>query len=501
MELLFVGIDLGTQGIRIGVIDSHGNIVSSKTANYSTKYIDGKYIEQDPNSWIEAFENIFSDILNDLGERKKDISTITVCATSSTVLSVDENGRAISNAIMWMDNRNTEECEFINNMSDEVLQYCGNNVSSEWIVPKSLWLKKHNNELFRKSYKIVEQLDFFNYYITNKWASSLCNATCKANYIESKGGWQDKFFKKIGLEEYREKFATDVLKVGSEIGNISEYIVQKFGLNSNVKVLMGSIDAHMGMIGSGVVEPGKICTITGSSLVHLFLTEKPYFSNSLWGPYNNAMIDGYWLLEAGQISAASIIEWFKNEFYKNDDKNKNPYDALSEGASQISPGCDGLICLDFFQGNRTPYKDVFAKGVFYGITLNHKQSHFYRSILESIGYAMKNTFISIESLGIDINEVILSGGATKDNLWLQILSDITGKKMIINKNNLTGVLGCAVCGAVFNKVYKNYSEAVENMVHKEREIIPNNDYSKIYNMTFNKYVDLYDSLKNMMRNK
>ena len=107
MELLFVGIDLGTQGIRIGVIDSHGNIVSSKTANYSTKYIDGKYIEQDPNSWIEAFENIFSDILNDLGERKKDIYTITVCATSSTVLSVDENGRAISNAIMWMDNRNT----------------------------------------------------------------------------------------------------------------------------------------------------------------------------------------------------------------------------------------------------------------------------------------------------------------------------------------------------------------------------------------------------------
>lgn len=201
MKNLFMGIDTGTQGVRIGICDENGNIKSESEKKWNTNFPKLGWVEQNPDVWRDNIFKAIEECLKPLNkEEKNSIKCCCVCATSSTVIAVNKNGDPLIPAIMWMDARSKKEMKEINDTHHKVLSYCGNEVSFEWFIPKALWIKHNRPEIYNKSYKIVEQLDWINHLLTGVWSASICNASCKWNYVQSKGGFSKDFFEQIGLK-------------------------------------------------------------------------------------------------------------------------------------------------------------------------------------------------------------------------------------------------------------------------------------------------------------
>lgn len=491
----FIGIDMGTQGLRCGIISDNGELIAVQELSYDIYFPKPGQAVQKPAQWLESFHSVLKKCVDSVDDKiLENIKGLSICATASTIIPVDKSGTALSDAILWMDNRAKEEAEEINSTKHEVLKYCGSEVSVEWIIPKTLWLKRKAPKIYQKADKIVEQLDFMNYHITGNWAASICQVTCKGNYIDDKGGWDDGYFNTIGLSDYKEKLNTNVFKLAEKVGSITDEIAAKYRLPKNTPVFQGGIDAHISMLGMGVSSPGDMGIIMGTSFVHLVLREAPIYNDGIWGPYKDAVVPGLYCLEGGQVSAGSITKWFLNEFNVTGD---NPYLIMAEEAQKSPIGSKGVISLDFFQGNRTPYKDPHAKGVFYGLTLNHTRGDIYRSIMEGIAFGTRNIIETISA-----NKIMVCGGVTKNPLWLKIIADVTGKSITLTQNSSDGgILGCAIVCAVGSGQYKNFEEAVGCMVKKSDCVLPNKTAHEAYSKNYQKYLGLYKALKDVMSDK
>ena len=361
------------------------------------------------------------------------------------------------------------------------------------MIPKALWIKRNRTDVYNACYKIVDQLDWMNYQLCGEWSSSICNTTCKWNYVSSMGGYQRDFFEQIGFEDYEEKLIMRVDKIGDVVGTILPQISEKYGFFREMKIVQGGIDAHIAMFGLDVLKPGKLGVIMGTSFVHLCLSDQNPDMKGIWGPYDGAVLDDMWLLEGGQISASGLVNWFRHNFHIPE-KDGNPYGHLLE----IPIGADGVTVLDFFQGNRTPYKDAMAKGVIFGLNIKHTWKHIYRAVLESVSYGTQNIIRNFEEQGYPVASITACGGVTKDRRWLQMISDVTGKPIIVNENIQAGVLGCCVVAASKGRFYNDFQSAAEHMVKPKFIVEPDMKNHEEYQPYFHKYLELYESLKDLM---
>ena len=494
----FMGLDYGTQSLRCGIFDTNGNIIATSEKSHDTYYPRPGRAEQSPKDWINGLHAAIAECFHAVGaDVFGRICGVSVCATSSTVVVIGSDDKPLEDAILWMDVRAIDEARQINQTNHEVLRHCGKEASVEWIVPKMMWLRNNSPQVFEKAKLIVEQQDYINHYLTGRWCAALNQATCKSHYVEEMGGFHKGFFHEIGFDEFFDKASLDVVRQGSVIGTLRDTLCKEFHLRPGVQVYQGCLDAYTNMLGLGVCRPGETGIVMGSSFVHLALVERPVFQDGIWGPYKDTLVPGTYCLEGGQVSASSIVKWFVREFGVSGD---NPYAVMEKEAADIPPGSEGIISLDFFQGNRTPYKDPMAKGVFYGLSLSHTRGHIYRSILESVAFGTRNVLDRIEDGISVIREIRGCGGVTRDKVWLQIIADVTGKPVVLTQNSSrAGVLGGAITAAVGHGAFASFASACDQMVEVARVIEPSKGAAKAYSEHYEKYKTLYQQLKDMMR--
>lgn len=484
MDNLLLVADFGTQSVRVGVITIQGSLVAEHIASYNTYYPAQGRAEQAPLEWLTGFENSLRSVISSLtAQQRGAILSLSISATASTVVSINKKGEAIGNAILWMDNRAADEAFRINKGGHVVLKHCGGAVSSEWLIPKILWYKHAAQQQYGETYKFVEQLDFLNFYLTGELVSSNCNNICKANYVDELGGWNNEFMYSIGLEEYKDKMNITAKKVGEVIGKLKPSICREFGLPSSLVVLQGGVDAYVGMIGLGAVKEGIMATIMGTSFVELCLSPTATEMKGVWGPYRDALLEGYFVYEGGQVAAGSILKWFKQII------GNLSYDDLAKEAKSSTIGSNGLITLDFFQGNRTPYKEPRLCGEIKGITLSHTRGDIYRSLMESVAYGTRNVLDSMRKGNIMIDTFVACGGVTKDPLWISIIADVCRTPITLTKSSTyAGLMGSAMISTVSRGIYSSYEEASRFMITPERVIEPNLHNSVEYDRWFEKYL-------------
>ncbi|PRR73328.1 FGGY-family carbohydrate kinase [Neomoorella humiferrea] len=488
-----MGIDVGTQGVKVGLFTLNGlHTLSYK--RYNTHFPHPGWAEQNPQDWWKAIKEAVRECVSSAPNTA--VKGICVSATSSTVLCVDREGAPLAPAIMWMDMRASQEAREISNIDDPILRYSGGEVSAEWMLPKTLWLKRNRPELYKQSYKIVEQLDWINYLLTGKWVASQCNTTCKWGYSSKDGGWKSEFYTAAGLRDFYEKWPTEVIPMGELIGPLTKQAGEDLNLDADIPVFQGGIDAYAAMIGLGVVNEGQMAVIMGTSFVHLVLSNKPYFHKGLWGPYPDAVFKDMWVLEGGQASCASIVNWVVDEMAREygDDSIKAHQKLINE-ASELGPGANGLISLDMWQGNRTPFRDSLITGVIAGLTLNTNRAAIYRSLMESVAFGTRAIIDIFKSNGYQINGVVACGGPTKNSLWLQIIADVLQIPITINKFTEAGILGGAILASVGAGWFHSIEESAKNFVKAGYTVYPNKDVTAEYSFYYQCYLDLYKSIK------
>lgn len=492
-----LGIDLGTESLRVAVVDARGREIASASASYPSQFPEPGHAEQSPADWWLALKQSLSQVgqATDL----KQIRALGISATSSTVLAADaETGAPLTAAILWMDSRAKEESEVFNRTNHPALRYSGGQVSVEWMGPKTLWLRRHLPELRQRDYRIVEALDWLNFKLTRRWVASRLNAVCKWVYVDEYGGWNPSLFRQVDLPDVLEIWPHPVLPVGTPVEHIRPEIARELGLSPDVLVVQGGIDAHLGLLGMGVFKPGQLGLIAGTSFVHMLMCDHPIYHPGLWGPYWAPLYPDLWLLEGGQISGGSITRWFRDTLARDLPSDSSAYATLIDEAAQAPPGADGLCLLDFWQGNRTPYRDPDLTGAIWGMRLHHTRGHLFRAVMEGVACGTRNILRVAESAGAVIDEIIISGGVTKNPLWLQILADMTGRPITIAGSSNASCLGAAIAAAVGLGWYENLVTAAVEMSTHGRRVEPDESKAAVYAEVFERYLNTYTALSPLM---
>ena len=492
-----LGVDGGTEGIRAGIFDIAGIPLAYASTTYPTQFPAPSWAEQYPNDWWDALGKSVRIAIRDSGISVNQIAAMAVDTTCCSVVALDGSGNPVRPALIWMDVRSAEQTEQMLATEDDALRINSNGsgpVSAEWMIPKALWIKQNEPENFDRAVTICEYQDYINLHLTGRLGASINNVSTRWHCDYSREGVPKSLLEKLDLGELAEKWPQDVFRLGELVGGLTPRAAEHLGLTSDLPVVQGGADAQIGMIGLGVVKPGNLALITGSSHLHLGLSEKPFHGTGIWGTYADALLPGLHTVEGGQTSTGSVINWLKNLFGESD------YEALNRDASKLPPGSENLIVQEHFQGNRTPHTDPKSRGAFHGLTLKHGREHLFRATIEGVAFGSELILESMRTNGFFPESIVVSGGATRSELWLQIHSDVSNLPLTLTKNPDAPLLGCAILAAVGAGIYEDFPTAVEQMVQIDRVIEPNSQAHAEYQPFYEAYKASYVGLRNIRNN-
>ncbi len=499
-----MGIDGGTGGMRVGIFDREGKPVVFESVEYATTFPRSGWAEQDPDEWWSSLVAAVKGAMEKGGVSAEEIAGISMDTTSCTVVAMDENDRVMRPALLWMDVRAADQAQRIRETGDPALKYNGYGaVSAEWMPSKALWLKENERDTYDNAKHICEYQDWLTHKLTGEWTASISNTSIRWYYDRDAGGWPESLYTAVGLDDVLGKFPEKVLDQGEVVGGVTREAAEELGLKEGTPVAEGGVDAFVGALGLGVVEPGKMALITGSSHVMMGQAAEPHYGQGFFGSYTDAQIPGQYTVEGGQVSTGSIVAWFKNSFAADaraeaKKRGVDTYDVLNEMARDIPAGSDGLVVVDYFQGNRTPYTDPLARGMIWGLSLGHTPGHIFRAILEGVCYGTEHIFRTMREHGFTPKETVVAGGPTKSELWMQMHADVSNVPISLTSEGEGPVLGSAMLAAVGAGIYPDIQTAAKNMVHTERTIEPDQGRHEEYKFYVDRYIETYPQMRESM---
>jgi ribulose kinase len=465
---LLLGLDFGTGGVRAGLYDlESGRMRAEREAAYPTTYPQPGWAEQSPEDWWRAAGDATRGLMRDLGQ--PEVAGICVATTASTVVACRTDGAPLRPALLWMDCRAAEQADRTAWLDHPVLAFAGGSDAAEWLVPKAMWLKEHEPEVYRQAGIVCECLDYLNFRLAGRWVGSRMNATCKWNYDSVAKLFHADLYAGLGIPDLPDKLPGEIVPVGGAIGRITEEAREHLGLAGRPMLAQGGIDAHIGMVGAGTMAPGEMLMIGGTSVVQLFQLGAEQDVSGFWGPYPHALVDDHWLVEAGQVSAGSVLSWFSRDMFGLEQKELAD---LLDAAARIEVGGTGLLTLDFFMGNRTPYRDPHLRGVVLGLSLGHDRADLYRSAVEGVALGSANVLRRMNELGIPCRRIVSAGGIAKNRLWLQATVDAMGLPVQLAADSNLSILGAAACAATGAGLFPDLFAASAAMLPQTSTIEP-----------------------------
>ncbi len=502
MSHYILGIDAGTESIRTGIYDETGNCISFGISENTNIHRYPGWGEQSVDQWDRSMLESILNAFDGCDIHPNQIEGIGLDGTSCTVVHLDEQGNPLRDAIMWMDIRASREADEIAASGDPALKYVGfSKVSAEWFPCKNLWVKRHEPEIYAKAKTIFEHTDWMAYWLTGEITANINTVTIRWFYNSEEGGFPHSLYEKINLGDIFDKLPKRIVKIGEVVGGLSKQVSKLTGLREGIPVAGGGADAYMGVIGVNALKPGKLALITGSSQLHIGMTDIELHAPGIFGTFPGAIIPGVEIVEAGQISTGSIIKWFVSNFLNIElveeaaARGISIYKLLDEKAAKVPVGSEGLVVLEHWQGNRTPWVDATSRGVVRGLTLKHTPAHLFRAIMEGVVYGTAVILKRMEEGGVFIDEIIMCGGATQSDLWVQIHADVTGKRITIPEEQQAVSLGSAIAGVVAAGLYPDLITAAEKMVRIKKVIEPNMENTKMYKEYVYQYEATYEHLK------
>ncbi|WBU61598.1 FGGY-family carbohydrate kinase [Paracoccus albus] len=492
---IILTLDLGTNGARAGIYDTDARgLIAKAESPYPTRHLPPNRAEQDPEDWWSALGLAVRAAMAEAGSPK--IAAITVATFSSTVVVADKKGRPLAPAILWMDARASAEALASEGIDHPVLAYCGGSNAVEWLVPKAMWLARHEPDLWSRTEVICEALDFVNFRLTGEWAGSMMNATCKWNYDSRAREFCRDLYDQLGVPELADRLPQRIVDIGAVIGTLDPGVARDWGIDPGAIVVQGGIDAHMGSFGADCIAPGSMLLIGGTSNVHL--TQVPDDGakiTGVWGPYPHALTPDLRMIEGGQVSAGSILKWLSQDIFGIDNSD---LPELLDQVEKIEPADTRLLALDFWMGNRTPYRDARLRGAFLGLSLSHDRASLYRAAVTAVALGSANVISDLEAQGVMIDRIVLAGGIMRNQVWLQATIDAIGKPVGLAPDDNLTLYGNAVAAAVGLGLWPDLKAAAAALRPDIQAVDPDMDRHAQYRQLLAQYRHAVDVMKPLL---
>lgn len=502
-ESYFIGIDIGTSQSKGVITTSEGEIISFEAVSHDTSSRQPGFFEHDPEKvWFHDFQYLVRKLLGSGGVPAEKIKAVGISAIGPCVVVTDENGRPLRDGILYgIDTRAEKQIQKLEEQYGQefLVEHCGNVLSSQSAGPKIVWLKENEPEIFRKTKMIMTSTSYIAYRLTGRnvmdYYTACAGYTPLFDYENM--CWDETVCKGFGIGGMLPE-----LMWSTEIcGTVTKKAAEETGLAEGTIVNAGTCDAAAEAVSVGVVSPGKTMLMLGSTAFMITVMDRPVRDIRMWSaPF---LFPGTYSLLGGMSAAGILTQWYIDEFGHEylgaaEQKGTDVYTEAIREAEKIPPGCGGLTVLPYFSGERTPIFDSSAKGVFFGLNLSHTKAHLYRAILEGTAYGVRDNFQVSDEYGSRENEVVTAGGGCKNPLWLQIISDVTGREQTISEVTLGAAYGDAYLAGIAAGVIKR-TEKGNTWVREKYKVVPDNSRAETYDFYFRLYKDLYDSTKMLMK--
>lgn len=490
-----LSFDFGTGSVRAGVYDvGRRAMLAQAEAPYATAYPRAGWAEQQPADWSKALRLAGRQVLGAAG--LDSVDAVCVATTASTVAIARRDGTPLAPALLWMDCRAERESRETAALDHPVMRFCGGSDAVEWLVPKAMWLKRNRPDIWAQAEIVCEALDYVNHELTGEWVGSRMNAACKWNYDSAEARFRPEIYEALGIADLADRLPSTIVPVGGAIATMLPEISAELGLRNRPLVVQGGIDAHMGMLGADVVAPGGILFIGGTSIVQLLQMDGERDVSGFWGPYPNALTDGHWLVECGQVSAGSILNWLAGTIFGLDGEG---HGRLIAEVAKTPNRAEGLLALDYWMGNRTPYRDAALRGAILGLTLGHDRADLYAAAIDSIALGSANILSVLGERGVTVDRVVLAGGIVKNAAWLQATVDAIGRPVQVARDDNLSLVGASVAAASALGLFPDLASAARTCAAPSTELSPDPARAEWFSRTLPLYREATEAVGPVLR--
>ena len=493
-----MSIDLGTTTLKVAIFNIKGEVVASRSIEYQLTYLGKDMIENDVEKYWEAIKTLINKTIKDLDNPSSNILAVSISSQGETIVPVDKKIHPLRPAIVWLDRRSQKEAEEISSIFDEKMLFSitGIPVSDpSWPASRIKWIERNEHDVFENTYKFLLLEDYIAYKLTGKIFGESAVYSSSYYYDINKLEYYQPMLEYLNIGEDK---LPEIVYSGTFMGQISERASSETGLSTDTKYVSGAMDQVAGAVGAGNIFEGIATETTGSAFAMIVTTDKPVIDEKGKIPCQLHAIKGKYCLMPYSNTGGMVLKWFKDTFFSKEGVLFNDgeiYRQMDLEAASIPVGSDNLIMLPHITGAFFPENNPKARGVFFGISINHKRGHFIRAILESIAYMLKKDLEIFSSNQIDIKKIISMGGGAKSDLWNQIKADVTGQELLVPRNTETALLGAAIIAGVGIGIYPDFDKAVLHMTGIEKKFLPERSNTEKYKSSFKKYLELYNRLK------
>jgi gluconokinase len=459
-----ISVELGTNAVRVYAFNLKGETIASGKGAYTTFHPDPDFSEQDPEQIFITMLYVLKNVISEkLTPNKYKVHSICFSASMHSVLAIDKHGVPLGNVITWADNRGKKEARALRNSSicDKVYEATGTPIHPMSPLIKITWLKNQDKERFAKTYKFLSVKSYIIQQLTGAYVIdySLASATGLLNIYKKQ--WEPDALDYAGIKADKLPelvpifYSTDKLQ--------SQYQVS-LGLSADTKILAGSSDGCLATLGASVWNDEK-ATVTIEDSAAVRVVGKRVLKDDKQRLFNYVLDDQYYVSGGPSNNGGVAFEWFSKQFgdFKNEFNIDDCMDELIADAANVKPGAGGLLFLPYLLGERAPLWNANARGVFFGININHERKHFVRATIEGILYEMYSIGKMLEEHR-DIKSISVNGSFATLPLCTQILADIFNRPVSISRNANSVSFGAFLLSATELGIYKTLDEAAKSVI-------------------------------------
>jgi xylulokinase len=499
-----LGIDVGTSGTKTLAIDERGAILASASAEYPCDHPRPGWSEQDPELWWGATVATVRDVLSKASLKPADVTGIGLSGQMHGSVFLDADGKVIRPALLWNDQRTAAECAEIEQKAggrEELIRMVGNPALTGFTAPKLLWLRNHEPQAWDRVRQVLLPKDYVRYRLTGTYATEVSDASGTLLLDVANRRWSDALLGKLGIDP-------DLLPPCYESPEVSATVSalgsQATGLAKGTPVVGGGGDQPAGAVGNGIVRPGAVSATMGTSGVVFAHAEQPGFDPLGRLQRGCHAVPGAWHVMGVVLAAGGSFQWFRNQLGEAAveaarARGIDPYFLLTDEAALAGPGAEGLFFLPYLTGERTPHFDPHAKGAWVGLTVRHGRPHLVRSVLEGATYAMRDSLELIREMGVEIREIRVSGGGSRNPIWKQIQADIYGQDVHTINASEGPAFGVALLAQVGTGAFASVPEACDATIRLVERTAVDPAAHAFYDRGYAIFRQLYDDLGNSFR--
>ena len=489
---MLLGIDVGTGGTRVVLIDPSGAVVASSASEHAGIHsAQIGWAEQDPEDWWRATREALAGVMAASELARNQIKAVGFTGQMHGCVMLDADGTVLRPALIWCDQRTQPQCDWLTEKIgfERLIELTCNPALPNFTLTKLLWVREHQPEIFSKISHVLCPKDYVRYRLTGEFAMDMQEASGTLLLDVANRRWSTEMAEatRIPMEWLPRLFESPEICAG-----VSAVGAGETGLAVGTPVVAGAGDQGAGAVGMGILAPGSVSATIGTSGVVFAATDSPVMDRlGRLHTFCHAA-PGRWHVMGVTNGAGLSLRYFRDTFTPGSN-----YDMLADGAAEAPAGSEGLMWAPYLFGERTPHLDPEARAAFVGITASHRQGHFVRAVMEGVAFSLRETLTLFRELGVPVKAIRLGGGGARSALWRQIQADVYGQPVEVLVAEEGAAFGAALLAGTGIGVWDSVEAACAATVHVAQTLAPKN--AAVMDEAYQQYRRIYPALREITR--